>query len=174
MQREDMGVSMAARLATSTALEAAGIGVQDLDFLDLYSCFPIAVFNICDGLNISTQDPRGLTVTGGLPYFGGPGNSYSMHGIASMVEKLRAKPGSYGLVGANGGQMSKYAAGVYSTRPREFRAIDSAPDPGPRRCATRANPELRAAGTCNNRDLHHCLRQGRPVIRDSGRPPPGR
>jgi acetyl-CoA C-acetyltransferase len=127
MQRENMGVSMAARLATSTALGAAGIGVQDLDFLDLYSCFPIAVFNICDGLNISTQDPRGLTVTGGLPYFGGPGNSYSMHGIASMVEKLRAKPGSYGLVGANGGQMSKYAAGVYSTRAREFRAIDSAP-----------------------------------------------
>jgi acetyl-CoA C-acetyltransferase len=127
LHREDMGVSMAARLASAAALEAAGIGVQDLTFLDLYSCFPIAVFNICDGLNISTQDPRGLTVTGGLPYFGGPGNSYSMHAIATMVEKLRAKPGAYGFIGANGGQMTKYAAGVYSTRPREFQPVDSTP-----------------------------------------------
>jgi acetyl-CoA C-acetyltransferase len=127
LEREDLGVSKAARLASSAALEAAGIGVRDLSFLDLYSCFPVAVFNICDGLEISPQDPRGLTVTGGLPYFGGPGNSYSMHAIATMVEKLRARPDSYGFIGANGGQMSKYAAGVYSTRAREFQPTDSAP-----------------------------------------------
>ena len=123
--REDLGVSQGARLASSAALASAGIGVQDLSFLDLYSCFPVAVFNICDGLGIPHQDPRGLTVTGGLPYFGGPGNSYSLHAIATMVEKLRAKPGSYGFIGANGGHMSKYAAGVYSTQHREFRHCDS-------------------------------------------------
>jgi len=57
MEREDLGASVAARLASSAALEAAGIGLEELSFLDLYSCFPIAVFNICDGLNISPHDP---------------------------------------------------------------------------------------------------------------------
>ena len=42
----------------------------------------------------SLDDPRGLTVTGGLPYAGGPGNNYAMHSIAVMMEKLRARPGT--------------------------------------------------------------------------------
>ncbi|MDW8260687.1 MAG: enoyl-CoA hydratase-related protein, partial [Gammaproteobacteria bacterium] len=83
------------------------------------------MFNVCDDLGIGPDDPRGLTVTGGLPYFGGPGNSYSTHAIATLVEKLRAHPGSYGLIGANGGHLSKYAAGVYSSRPRSFIVCDS-------------------------------------------------
>lgn len=125
MSREDLGTSLGAQLAAKAALDAAGISVKDVSFIDFYSCFPIAVSNVCDGLGLSADDPRGLTVTGGLPYFGGPGNSYSTHAIATMVEKLRAKPGSFGLIGANGGHLSKFAAGVYSTKPREFRRCDS-------------------------------------------------
>jgi acetyl-CoA C-acetyltransferase len=126
MNREDLGASPAARMACREALSAARLDVHDLGHFDLYSCFPIAVFNICDGLEISPHDPRGLTVTGGLPYFGGPGNSYSMHAIASMIERLRARPGEFGLIGANGGYMSKYAAGIYSTAPASFKRCDSA------------------------------------------------
>ncbi len=125
-RRADLGVALSARLASLAALQAAGIGVADLSFMDFYSCFPIAVSNVCEALGLDADDPRGLTVTGGLPYFGGPGNSYSTHAIATMVEKLRGKPGSFGLVGANGGHLSKYAAGVYSTRPRAFAICDSA------------------------------------------------
>ena len=91
MSREDLGASPAARLACREALAAARVSIDEIALFDLYSCFPIAVFNICDGLGLSPQDPRGLTVTGGLPYFGGPGNSYSTHAIASMVEKLRER-----------------------------------------------------------------------------------
>jgi hypothetical protein len=79
------------------------------------------------------------TVTGGLPFFGGAGNNYSMHAIATMAERLRASPGQFGLVLANGGFLSKEAAGVYSTEPVERwqprrddggqRAIDNAPAP---------------------------------------------
>ena len=125
MSREDLGASPAARLACREALAAARVSLDDIALFDLYSCFPIAVFNICDGLGLSAQDPRGLTVTGGLPYFGGPGNSYSMHAIASMVEKLRERSGTFGLIGANGGHMSKYAVGIYSTKPTEFVRCDS-------------------------------------------------
>ena len=70
---------------------------------------------------IDADDPRGLTLTGGLPYFGGPGNSYSLHGIAETVAEMRDKPGQFGLVGANGGIMSKYSVGIYSTEPAEWR-----------------------------------------------------
>ena len=125
MSREDLGASPAARLACREALAAARVTLADIALFDLYSCFPIAVFNVCDGLGLSPQDPRGLTVTGGLPYFGGPGNSYSTHAIASMVEKLRERSGAFGLVGANGGHMSKYAVGIYSTRPVQFTRCDS-------------------------------------------------
>ena len=62
-------------------------GIDDIDFFDLYSCFPSVVQITRDMLGIAEADPRELTVTGGLPYFGGPGNNYSMHAIASMMEK---------------------------------------------------------------------------------------
>jgi len=125
MSREDLGASPAARLACREALAAAGVGIDEIALFDLYSCFPIAVFNICDGLGLSPQDSRGFTVTGGLPYFGGPGNSYSTHAIASMVEKLRQRRDAFGLIGANGGHMSKYAVGIYSAQPAPFARCDS-------------------------------------------------
>src|SRR5690606_8460938 len=127
LERQNLGASPAAHLAAKAALNAAGITAADLSFFDLYSCFPIAVSNICDGLGIAVDDPRGLTLTGGPPYFGGPGNHYSMHGIARMVEVLRAKPGKFGFIGANGGFLSKYTVGIYSTQPVNFKICDSKP-----------------------------------------------
>ncbi len=116
-QRPDLGASPAMVNAYKAALSRAGISVDEVSYFDLYSCFPIAVFSAMDGLGLTVDDPRPFTVTGGLPFFGGPGNNYSMHAIASMVERLRADPGSYGVVGANGGFLSKHSVGVYSTRP---------------------------------------------------------
>jgi acetyl-CoA C-acetyltransferase len=83
------------------------------------------VFNLLDGLDISAEDKRPLTATGGLPFFGGAGNNYSMHGIASMIRDLRAHPGEKGLVTANGGFMSKYSVGVYSTAPKAWSPFSS-------------------------------------------------
>jgi acetyl-CoA C-acetyltransferase len=117
MDRADLSAGPASVMAAQHALDQAGIGAADLATIDLYSCFPAPVFNICDGLGLDPEDPRGLTVTGGLPFFGGPGNNYSMHAIAETVQRARSAPGSYGLVGANGGIMSKYSVGVYSTTP---------------------------------------------------------
>ena len=56
-------------------------------------------------------------MTGGLPYFGGAGNNYVMHAIATMVERLRAAPGQLGLVSGLGWYMTKHAVGVYGTTP---------------------------------------------------------
>lgn len=120
LDRPDLSTSPASIRAAELALTRAGIGSSDVATFDLYSCFPIAVLNIADGLGLSHVDPRGLTVTGGLPFFGGAGNDYSMHGIASTVELLRQRPGTVGFVGANGGSMSKYSAAVYSAAPKPF------------------------------------------------------
>ena len=70
-ERADLSSSPAAALAVRSALEAAGVALDAIDLFDFYSCFPIAVFNVRDALGLSPDDPRPLTVTGGLPYFGG-------------------------------------------------------------------------------------------------------
>jgi acetyl-CoA C-acetyltransferase len=101
------------------AFAMAGKSVADLSFVDLYSCFPSAVEIGCRELGIATDDPRGLTVTGGLPYFGGAGNDYVMHSIVTMMGKLRARPGTFGLCTGNGWYVTKHSAGIYSTTPKE-------------------------------------------------------
>lgn len=125
MKRPDLSAGPASIAAIDHALDVADVGFEDLSHLDIYSCFPIAVFNVCDAYGLSADDPRGLTVTGGLPFFGGPGNNYSMHAIAEIAHRVRNEPGSYGLVAANGGVMSKYSVGIYSTTPTAWRADHS-------------------------------------------------
>lgn len=139
LERKNLGEAPAAVTAVEHALEVAGLTIDEIDFFDFYSCFPIAVSNIIDSLGLSPDDPRGLTLTGGLPFFGGAGNNYSMHAIAEAVGRVRRKPGSYALVSANGGVLSKTSVGIYSTRPielkidnsdelqREINALDSPP-----------------------------------------------
>ena len=126
LDRADLSYNSASILAVQEALEVAGVGIDDVATFDLYSCFPVPVFNFCDGMNLRPDDPRGLTLTGGLPYFGGPGNSYSLHAIAETVNEMRSKPGTFGLVAANGGIMSKYSVGVYSTEAAEWSIDNSA------------------------------------------------
>lgn len=104
------------RAAGGAALAAAGVGVDELDRLELYSCFPIAVEMAADALGIADDDARGLTVTGGLPYFGGPGNNYTTHGIATLTDLLREEGGT-GLATGLGWFATKHAAGVYGAAP---------------------------------------------------------
>ncbi len=125
IERRDLSSSPASVMAVERALAAAGVSIRDVAVFDFYSCFPIAVFNVRDGLGIAADDPRPLTVTGGLPYFGGAGNNYSMHAIAGVVRALRDAPGAFGLVCANGGILSKYSVGIYSTKPTAWRAFDN-------------------------------------------------
>jgi acetyl-CoA C-acetyltransferase len=109
--------SPAIAAAGRRALEMAGAGIADVDLFDIYSCFPSAVQMAQEALGIAPDDPRPLTVTGGLAAFGGPGNNYSMHGIACMMDRLRAAPGKRGLVTALGWYVTKHAVGVYGTEP---------------------------------------------------------
>jgi acetyl-CoA C-acetyltransferase len=125
LQRPDLGSSPAIRQAGEALFAAAGVGVDDVDRFDLYSCFPSAVEMAAEALGLRLEDPRGLTVTGGLPYFGGPGNNYATHAIATIVERLRDE-GGLGLVTALGWYATKHALGLYGAGPppRGYRLPD--------------------------------------------------
>jgi|SRR5579859_335226 len=116
LDRQNYHSSPAMRLTGQRALAMADITLDDVGFIDLYSCFPVAVEIGAQELGLALDDPRGLTVTGGLPYAGGPGNNYAMHAIAVMMQKLRKTSGAYGLVTANGWYLTKQSTGIYSTK----------------------------------------------------------
>lgn len=125
LERPDLGCSPALTTAYEQVLKIAGLTGTDLDVIDIYSCFPIVVLEAEDALGLKGSGKL-LTQTGGLPFFGGPGNNYSMHGIAAVAKALRASPESWGLVGANCGFMDKHSVGIYSCRPG-WRDCDSGP-----------------------------------------------
>jgi len=116
LDRKELGCSAALTAAYQQAVKQSGVDSSDLGFIDIYSCFPIVVAEAKAALGLENSD-KTMTQTGGLPFFGGPGNNYSMHGIASVARKLRENPKAFGLVGANGGIMHKHAVGIYSCQP---------------------------------------------------------
>jgi acetyl-CoA C-acetyltransferase len=117
--RERLGSSPAMHRGVRRALEMAGKTLDNIAIFDIYSCFPSAVEIACAEIGLSEDDPRGLTVTGGLPYFGGPGNSYVLHSISEMIRQTRRRRGEFGLVSANGNYITKHSWGIYSTLPNE-------------------------------------------------------
>jgi acetyl-CoA C-acetyltransferase len=125
-ERWSLAESPAIAATGEAVLRASGTGIDEIAHFDLYSCFPAAVQIGRDALGIAPDDPRPLTVTGGLGFAGGPVNNYPTHGIASMVDALRAHPGAVGLTTALGWYVTKHAAAVWSTRPpaQPFRRVD--------------------------------------------------
>lgn len=133
MARPDLGSSAGLEAAAGAALQAAGVGLEDISAFDLYSCFPSAVQIAAASLGLKLdldrpdETPR-LTVTGGLPYFGGPGNNYSTHAIATMFDLFRSSNGGgaavggrgqLGLVTSVGWYLTKHSVGIYGSRPPE-------------------------------------------------------
>jgi acetyl-CoA C-acetyltransferase len=122
IERRHFFASPGCTAASNAALEHAALDVRDVDLFDLYSCFPCAVEWAADGLGIELDDPRPLSVTGGLASAGGPGNNYATHAIAATVERIRRGDGSVGFVSGLGMSGSKHAACVLSNDPARIKA----------------------------------------------------
>ena len=112
--RADPGISPMAGLVAERALEMAQLGIDEIDMIDIYSCFPCAVTTMALQLGLPSDGSRSLTATGGLPYFGGPGNNYSMHAIAEAVHWARQQPAGHAMVSSTGGVLYKHGCGVFS------------------------------------------------------------
>ena len=148
-ERDKLDASPAIRGCARIALDMAGKKVADVAAFDLYSCFPSAVEVAMKEIGIAEDDSRPISVTGGLPFFGGPGNNYVTHSIAEMVNVVRRKPGSFGMVTANGNYLTKHSAGLYSTEPtkgfwkrQDPKIFQAELDAGPKR-----KVETKPAGT---------------------------
>ena len=127
-----------ARRVPARAREA-GVGIDDVAHLDLYSCFASSVHFALDALGIDPlADGRPLTVTGGLPYAGGAASNYLTHSLAAMVDVLRRRPGL--------------------ARPRDRRR--HAHDQARRRACTRPSPARPSCGP-----IADAARRARPADR---------
>jgi acetyl-CoA C-acetyltransferase len=104
-------------LCGERALALADIARADLTAAELYSCFPAAIQSWARDLRLEGVCP--LTVTGAMPFAGGPYNHFSLEGVARMVEVLRdAGPGRrFGLVANLSGIFGKQACTVLATTP---------------------------------------------------------
>ncbi len=96
------------------ALALNGLSAAELDFAELYSCFP-CVPKMARRV-IGWPLDRPATVFGGLTFGGGPIGNYMSHAVAGMVGKLRAG-GQYGLLFGNGGFATNNHSIVLSRAP---------------------------------------------------------
>jgi acetyl-CoA C-acetyltransferase len=135
-ENEDLWRSHAMKDAAHRALMGAGLGVDDLAYFDLYSCFPSSLRFTCDALGRRLDDSRGVTVTGGMPYAGAPGSGYVTMALATMAETLRQSEGASGLVSGLSAQMATHAFTLLSARP-------GAGDPGAFGSPLRHTPQRR-------------------------------
>ena len=113
--RDEFDTSPGIRTVAACLLEHSETSADELDYVDLYSCFPSAVQVAAKEYGLSEE--RDLTVTGGLTFGGGPLNNYVMHSIARTVELLRDHPNGKALVTANGGNIYKHVHGTYGKEP---------------------------------------------------------
>jgi acetyl-CoA C-acetyltransferase len=153
--------------------------VEDVAHLDLYSCFGSSLAFASDALGL--REPRSLTVTGALPYHGGPGSNYTTHAMAAMTDVLRADPGSFGLVSGVSMHMAGHAASLWSTTPGPAPRIEAGPSSaavpvtahpeGPAKVATfsttygREGPEWTAL-ICDLRDGSRCYARLEEAVPD--------
>ena len=107
-------------------VDLTGVALDAVDHLELYSCFPAAVRVQLRELGLSPDRP--LTVTGGMPFAGGPLNNFVLQAVARMAEVLRAAPGATGLVTAVSGIINKQGLSLWRSGapPRPFAYDDVA------------------------------------------------
>lgn len=116
-EQMDLSRSPAIEWAVTKALDLAELQAGDIGPIDIYSCFPVAVSLAIEALNQPDRPLSSYTLTGGLSFFGGPGNSYSTHAIVALVQHLREDGSKPGMISANGGVINKESVGIYAAQP---------------------------------------------------------
>jgi acetyl-CoA C-acetyltransferase len=127
------------QIAAAALLDSAGLSAPQVDLLELYSCFPVAVDIVAQEMDL--ERTRALSITGGMAFAGGPFNNYVLHSTGQMIETLRRERGKTGLVGCISGIMTKQGFGLWSSAPprRPFESSDVTLE-----VATQAAPRVEA------------------------------
>lgn len=119
VDKADFTRSPAISVAAASAQRRARVSLDEVEGFDLYSCFPCAVTLAKRELGIADDDPRALTQTGSMGFFGGPGNNYALHGITSLAANIASGKLRCGAATGLGWMIQKYAIGIYADAPTD-------------------------------------------------------
>jgi acetyl-CoA C-acetyltransferase len=100
LRRDNYARSPGMTVSIETTMRLNNLHTADLDYVELYSCFPCVPKMARRVLGWPLE--KSPSVYGGLTFGGGPIGNCMMHAAAAMVEKLRVQ-GQTGLIFANGG-----------------------------------------------------------------------
>jgi len=182
--RAHLDRSPAMMSTTSRALMRSGLDVEEIDAFDLYSCFGSAIAFVSDALGLADDDPRPRSLTGGLPFHGGPGSNYMGHSISHAVDTIRSGTATNVMVTGVGMHMTKHVAAVWSGEPgpaivdddEQLAALSDDAVPvadtvaGTARCAAatvvfdRVNEPERAVAICSLPDGRRCYATSRDAL----------
>ena len=102
-------------IAGHRVLELADKTPDNIDQMELYSCFPLAVRVQLQEMGLPANKP--LSVTGAMTFAGGPLNNFVLQATVKMAQRMRAQPASTGLVTCISGMNTKQGCALYSTAP---------------------------------------------------------
>jgi acetyl-CoA C-acetyltransferase len=123
IQRPDLTSPVGLKLATKYLLETAAKNNIKPTFYELYSCFPVAVQLFAKALNIPENIDK--TITGGMPFAGGPLNNYMLHATAQVLMRIRDNNSEVGLITGVSGMMTKQALAIWGKNPAmDFQSMD--------------------------------------------------
>jgi acetyl-CoA C-acetyltransferase len=114
-RRREMHRWPAMNVLGRAAIEHLGRPLTEIEHVELYSCFPVAVRVAQRELGLPLDGVP--TISGGMAFAGGPLNSFVLHETAEMATGLRAHRGDTGLVSAVSGLLTKPGLTVWSTEP---------------------------------------------------------
>jgi len=113
IQRVALGRWPAMQLLGEVAAAHLGRPLSEIDLVDLYSCFPVAVRLQAMELGIATEPAP--TITGGMTFAGGPFNNYVLGATATMADRLRQGAATTGLVTTVSGLLTKPGLAVWGS-----------------------------------------------------------
>ena len=116
-QRPKLYESIGMDYAANKILEFVNKLNITIDKYDLYSCFPAAVKMFQNSLKI--EDGKQISITGSMPFAGGPLNSYVLHSSVQMIKEIRAGKTNYGLVTGVSGMMTKQSFCIWGIEFKE-------------------------------------------------------
>jgi acetyl-CoA C-acetyltransferase len=127
IQRPNLTSPVGLKLAADYLIEKAVSNQVIPSLYELYSCFPIAVQLFAGALNI--PENKNKTITGGMPFAGGPLNNYMLHSTVQMLMKIRDKTDEIGLITCVSGMMTKQALAIWGKDPMmDFESMDVTPE----------------------------------------------
>lgn len=116
-RRTDLHRWPAMEVLGRAATEHVGRALSSVEHVELYSCFPSAVRVQQRELGLPLDGTP--TLTGGMAFAGGPFNNFTYQATAAMVRRLRAEPGTLGMVSTVSGLLTKPGLALWSTDPHE-------------------------------------------------------